>query len=277
MRKFSNNNSSYLMESPSEGKRIRMKTNLEETQQHLITAGLQHGQFAIDVGCASGETTRIMSKIVGNDSEVIGFDKSLSRINESTIVDAQKGIKNISYKNGSIYDMSCFSNNTFDFVWSRFLFEYLKEPIQAIKELKRITKTGGTIALADLDGNCLFHYPMNTKFKNGLNNILEVIQTSGFDPFVGRKLFSFFISAGFKPKDIEVAILPYHQIFGTPTQEVFENWQRKISILEENFKRLAPNKYAENEWVFDEFLKHLKSPDTITYSNIFIVSAKKNS
>lgn len=263
------------MESPKEGSRIRLKTNLDETRLHLLTGGLKKGDKAIDVGCASGDTTRIMSEIVGQKSTVVGYDKSNLRINESREIDIQNSITNIDYACGSVYNMSNIEDNSFDFVWSRFLLEYLEEPTKAIKEMKRITKENGTLSIADIDGNCLFHYPMSSEFELGLNNILRVIQKTGFDPFVGRKLFTYFINAGFRQEDIKVSILPYHQIFGTPPENIYQNWKRKMNILENNFKALAPEKYADNKWVFNEFLEHLKSSETITYSNIFIVSGKK--
>ena len=268
-------NKRYLMESPKEGHRIRLKTNSDETKLHLLTGGIKEGDKAIDVGCASGEATRIMSEIVGQESSVVGFDRSDLRINESREVDKQRAITNIDYASGSVYDMTNINDNSFDFVWSRFLLEYLEKPEEAIKEMKRITKENGILAIADIDGNCLFHYPMSSKFELGLNNVLQVIQKTGFDPFVGRKLFTYLINAGFKQEDIKVSILPYHQIMGTPPEHIFESWKRKINILEQNFKVLAPEKYVDNKWVFNEFLEHIKSSSTVTYSNIFIVSGKK--
>jgi len=275
MKNIDKENKRYLMESPEEGHRIRLKTNSDETKLHLLTGGIKVGDKAIDVGCASGEATRIMSELVGQQSSVIGFDKSDLRIKESREVDKQRAITNIDYASGSVYNMTDIKDKSFDFVWSRFLLEYLEKPEDAIKEMKRITKENGTLAIADIDGNCIFHYPMSSKFELGLNNVLQVIQKTGFDPFVGRKLFTYFINAGFKQEDIKVSILPYHQIMGTPPDDIFESWKRKINILEQNFKVLAPEKYVDNKWVFNEFLEHIKSSKTMTYSNIFIVSGKK--
>ncbi len=263
------------MESPKEGSRIITKTNYDETKMHLLEGGLSIGESAIDVGCASGKTTRIISEIVGADAIVCGFDRSIERIEESRKNDKEQSIDNIRYQNGSVYNMDCFTDNSFDFVWSRFLFEYLEHPLDALNEMKRITKVGGKLVVADLDGNCMFNYPVNPPLKKGLENVLSILRETGFDPFVGRKLYSFFRTVGFDQQNIKVSVLPYHQIFGTPTEHIMANWERKINILESNFKFLAPTKYAENKWVFQSFLDHLQSPDTITYSNIFIVTGLK--
>ena len=48
-----------------------------------------------------------------------------------------------------------------------------------------------------------------------------------------------------------------------------------MEILESNIKRLSPEGHKKYQWVFNEYLKHLSSEDTITFSNMFIAKATK--
>ena len=263
---------SYIMEDETEGKRILVKTQRVTTLEHLKIAGLEKGMHSLDVGCASGKVTREMAGIVF-PAKVIGFDASHKRIIESKKIDSEKGITNIDYICGDVYSIG-FDDNQFDFVWSRFLFEYLQDPLSALKELKRITKPGHKVVVADLDGNGVFHYPMSKKLSKGISAVINIIkEKAAFDPYAGRKLYNYFYRVDFK--NISVTTLPYHLIFGKAVSDTYSQWQTKIDILERNIIKLAPDKYKELKFVFKEMLAHLQKPDTLTYSTLFIVEGIK--
>jgi len=262
----------YLMEDKREGKRILIKTNRETTIEHLSIAGLKRRMDAIDIGCASGEVTREIAKIV-KPGKVTGLDISESRIRESKTIDKEENITNIEYVTGSVYRTNLLKDS-FDFVWTRFLFEYLKEPIIALKELKRITKLGGKVVVADIDGNIVFHYPIEKNLMSGINEIMAIInEKTGFDQYVGRKLYNYFYQVGFK--EIKVEIVPYHNLFGVPSGRVYFQWEEKIEIFRKNFELLEPEKHKAYEWVFQGLLDLLKRPETLTYSTLFIVQGIK--
>ncbi len=260
------------MESPCEGARIRQKTRSETTLEHLRLTGLGRGMSAIDVGCASGEVLREMARIV-YPARVVGFDLSADRIEESRAIDAELGFTNVDYQQGDVAAMP-FDDDRFDLVWSRFLFEYLPRPQEALAELKRIVRPGGKVVVADLDGNCTFNYPLDDDLAAGLDQIFRIIgQKTGFDPYVGRKLYSYFHQVGFE--DIRVDALPYHLIAGPPAAEIREQWAEKIRIFNDNFKMIEPERYPQFQPLFDRFLDFLDREDSLTYSVVFIVQGTK--
>lgn len=262
----------YLMESDREGARIRRKTKAATSREHLALAGLAPGMRAIDVGCASGEVLREMARIVA-PARVVGFDASTERIAESKQIDRDLGLNNVDYQVGDVCDMP-WPDDQFDFVWSRFLFEYLPQPIRALRELKRIARPGGKVVVADLDGNCAFNYPLSDELSAGLAEIFDLIGArTGFDPFVGRKLYTYFFEVGFS--EIKVDLRPYHTVFGAPSAEVMAQWREKIRIFQDNFQRLSPDKYRTAAPLFEGFLDFLAREDTVTYSVLFIVQGVK--
>ncbi|MBU0516130.1 MAG: methyltransferase domain-containing protein [Proteobacteria bacterium] len=264
--------SAYLMESDREGERIRRKTKADTSREHLALAGLEPGMRAIDVGCAGGEVLREMARIV-HPARVVGFDASAERIAESGRMDRDLGCTNIDYQIGDVDDIQL-PDDQFDFVWSRFLFEYLPEPIRALRELKRIARPGGKVVVADLDGNCAFNYPLSDELSAGLAEIFDLIGArTGFDPFVGRKLYSYFFEVGLK--EIKVDLRPYHTVFGAPSPEVMAQWEQKIRIFQDNFQKLSPEKYRTAAPLFEGFLDFLAREDTVTYSILFMVQGVK--
>ncbi|MEZ4483364.1 MAG: class I SAM-dependent methyltransferase [Syntrophotaleaceae bacterium] len=102
----------------------------------------------------------------------------------------------------------------FDFVWVRFVLEYHRSGAFGIVEkLNKILKPGGVLCLIDLDHNCLNHYGAPERFVNAINNIMKIVEVNeDFDPYVGRKLFSYLYDLGYE--DINVKISPHHLIYG---------------------------------------------------------------
>ena len=53
---------------------------------------------------------------------------------------------------------------SFDVVWTKYLFQWLKEPKRALKELKRVTPPGGIVVSCDFASFAIEHFPVNAKF-----------------------------------------------------------------------------------------------------------------
>jgi ubiquinone/menaquinone biosynthesis C-methylase UbiE len=260
----------YLMEHQSEGARLRNKTDDAATRSQLLKVGLKAGMAALDVGCGSGSVTVAMGRIAAPGTAV-GTDASDSRLEEARVVAGQSGVPNVAFRRGDAYCLP-FQDNTFDFVWSRFLLEYLQEPIAAIREMKRVTKPGGLVVCADLDGNCLFHYPIDTQLEMGLRKVMSILADRGFDPWVGRKLYHFCRTVGFS--HIDAHMVPHHLIAGTPCERERENWHRKIAILRENFLTVYPDN-EEIDCLAERFTQLIDSPDTFTYSPLIMIVGRK--
>ncbi len=259
----------YIMESESEGERVRRKTDLEATRFQLNALGLTQGMHSLDVGCASGAVTLEMAKIA-YPAKVIGIDRSEERIAEARTLAETKKIKNVEFVAGDVYELP-FENNRFDFLWSRFLFEYLKKPVTALEEMKRISKKGGYVITGDLDGNALFHYPIESRLEQGLINVTRFLSEFGFDAYVGRKLFHYYQKAGFS--EITPCMVPHHLIAGTPSISEIANWTEKTRTIRKNFGSIYPDK-EELEFVLCGLEEMIKNPDTFTYSPLIFMKGK---
>lgn len=260
----------YLMESDTEARRIFEKTDLLATKLQLELSGLKSGMYSLDVGCASGAATLELARIC-YPSTVVGVDTSDAQLTEARRTAKTVEVNNVTYMSGNVYHLP-FEDNSFDFVWSRFLLEYLKEPLVAISELKRVTKSGGLVVCADLDGNCLFHYPIDSQLESGLLKVLRKLSEKGFDPWVGRKLFSYYRTIGFSK--IVPHMVPHHLIAGKPSERDRNNWFNKIDTIRSKLKDDLESP-AEVEYLVKGFKTLIESPDTFTYSPLIIMIGTK--
>ena len=250
------------MKSDKEIKRLESKFDIDSAREQLQKLGFRNGMKFLDVGCGGGAMTRMVAKLAKR-SKIYGLDVDEGHIAYARNMAQKEHLLNISYIKGNIYSLP-FNDNTFDFIWSRFLFEYIKDPLSALKELKRVVKRGGVVCVGDIDGNCLFHYPINELFKKKLDKTMELLAPFGFDPFVGRKLYYFFSKAGFRKT--EMTLFPYHNIYGRPDKKDYENWKIKIESVV-NFireKKAASSEYADS--LKKRFMRLIRDENTFTYS-----------
>jgi ubiquinone/menaquinone biosynthesis C-methylase UbiE len=183
-----------------EQKRLNIQSIIfeNETRRTLDLAGIKAGMCCVDLGCGAGDTSFLLAKIVGNKGHVIGID-----INENAIKTCKKragesNSKNTQFFVRSIYDTQLKKHN-FDLVFSRFLFQHLKEPEKAIREMSRIAKKNGMLVIEELDHGSWLCYPSEPSLEKLRQMYVKLLQMNGSDPFIARKLYKIFAELGFQP------------------------------------------------------------------------------
>lgn len=261
----------YLMESEDEALRLELKTDISLVEKQAKWAGIKPGMRVADIGCGPGITTRILHALSQPNGETIGIDFSEPRIKYARENHHVKGIK---------YELEDIRNpleklGLFDFIWVRFVLEYyLRDSFDIVKNLLTILKPGGVLCLIDLDHNCLSHYGIPNRLINTVQSIMMELQSkANFDPYVGRKLYSFLYDLSFE--NIAVEVSAHHNIYGFLTKNDEYNFLKKVEI--------APQKvnYKFNEYRagYSEFIKEaeesFKNPRRFTYTPIILCKGNK--
>jgi SAM-dependent methyltransferase len=152
------------------------------------------------------------------------------------------------------------------------LLQYLREKEKAVAEMVRVCRPGGTVLLQDLDGQLLWHYPEDAVMQRGVERVVAALAATGFDAFVGRKLFWLAQNAGLKKLDVQVEC--YHLIAGAAEPRILTQWELKLDIAKAQMAKVFGSK-AEAEDQVGRFLEYLRRPDTLTYSTVFTVTGEK--
>jgi len=100
---------------------------------------LASGTVALDLGCGAGLATRWLHEAM-RDGYVVGVDLSLPHLKAASahhapLVQADGG-------------RPCFRDKAFDFVWACNTINHLREPVEALLELRKLLGAGGRVALA---------------------------------------------------------------------------------------------------------------------------------
>ncbi|CAN5126785.1 hypothetical protein BH23BAC2_BH23BAC2_24330 [soil metagenome] len=95
---------------------------------------------------------------------------------------------------------------------------------------------------------------------------------TGFDPNVGRKLFSFGKSAGFTFLNAEIEV--YHKKFGSLDYNNYNLWALKLEIAMGYLKQVSPD-VISLENLKNKFLASLRDENTILFSNLITITFEK--
>ena len=258
----------YIMEDPREALRLERKVDPVAWVQKYLAHRVCPGAEVLSVGCGPGV---ILRSVVNLDSSIraTGIDISRERLQQAR--ERNRDNSHVQFVCGDAQAME-FQSNSFDLVYCRMLLQYLKEKEKAVSEMARVCKPGGTVLLQDLDGQLLWHYPEDPSVQRTLEKVVAALATTGFDPFVGRKLFSMARNAGLTNIDVQAEC--YHLIVGEADPHILKQWELKLEIAGPQMSRVLGSE-SEARKQSQAFLDFLRRPDTLTYSTVFTVTGEK--
>jgi ubiquinone/menaquinone biosynthesis C-methylase UbiE len=114
-------------------------------------ARIQPGQRVLDIACGTGILARTVAERVGASGSVIGLD-----VNEGMLAVAARKAPQIEWRQGRAEALP-FENDNFDAVVSQFGLMFFEDRPLAIREMLRVLRPGGRLAVAVWDS--LEHIP----------------------------------------------------------------------------------------------------------------------
>jgi ubiquinone/menaquinone biosynthesis C-methylase UbiE len=115
----------------------------------IQTLQLPAGSQGLDAGCGIGLQTLLLAEAVGPTGHITGLDISSEFINYAEELVKKSGMQQqISFQQGDVCEIP-FEGNTFDWAWSSHCVGYAAsiDPLLALKELVRVVKPGGCVAI----------------------------------------------------------------------------------------------------------------------------------
>jgi ubiquinone/menaquinone biosynthesis C-methylase UbiE len=156
---------------------------------------LRPGMAVLDCGCGPGTITIGIAERVGV-GPVVGVDISDAQVELGREKAAERGILNVSFKQGSAYELP-FPDASFDAVFSNALLEHLREPTRALQEFLRVLRPGGRVGVSGPDWEAFLYSPPWEELTAAVRAYTEIQNRNGGDTLLGRKLLELLIDTGF--------------------------------------------------------------------------------
>lgn len=156
---------------------------------------LRPGMSLLDCGCGVGSITVDLAERVA-PGEVIGVDIDEDQLEIAESLAKERGIRNVRFELASIH-MLPFSEASFDAVLAHTLLMHLSDPLEALRKMQRLLKTGGIIGVSDDDYSTFVHSPSSPALEKAAEIWPKIVKLNGGSPSYSRGLRSLLREAGF--------------------------------------------------------------------------------
>jgi ubiquinone/menaquinone biosynthesis C-methylase UbiE len=260
------------MENDEESLRLDLKTDVRIVGEQATWARIKPGMRVLDVGCGIGKTTLALHGLVQPAGMAVGIDSSEERIKYAENIGANKTVELVRRD----FTLPLQDLGLFDFVWMRFVLEhYRAEAWSIVQHVAGVLKPGGILCLIDLDYNCMSHFEMPERLEKTTRELIELAETkANFDPFVGRKLYSYLYKLDFT--DIRVRVGAHHLIYGNLGAIDAYNWAKKMEVVSKKISFDFHRYSSGYEGYVAEFNAFFNDPGRFTYTPVISVCGYKS-
>lgn len=186
-----------------------------ENSAGYLLGQLDADQRVLDVGCGPGTITIDLGRHV---REVVGVDIA-EVIAVADGARAEAGVDNVRFVAGDVYGLD-FDDDTFDVVHAHQVLQHLSDPVAALREMRRVCRPGGIVAVRDSDYAGFIWAPLDERLDEWLALYRQIARGNDAEPDAGRFLLGWARAAGFADE----AVAPSASVWCFATPEDREWW-----------------------------------------------------
>lgn len=153
---------------------------------------LRPGLDVLDVGCGPGTITEDLARLVAPGGQVLGVDSAEQVVLAARDASAGVGVR---YE---VQDVTALDlpDASFDVVHAHQVLQHLPDPVAALREMRRVARPGGLVAVRDADYAAMAWYPASDGLDRWLALYRQMAVAQGGQPDAGRRLLGWARAAG---------------------------------------------------------------------------------
>ena len=194
-----------------------------ENSAAYLLGHLRAGMTLLDVGCGPATITADLARRVA-PGRVVGVDASAEvvavgwrSVDRTVPVDLEVG---------DVMALPA-ADGTFDIAHAHQVLQHLADPVAALREMARVVRPGGIIAVRDSDYGAMTWFPEDPRLEEWRNLYRTVARANGGEPDAGRRLLTWAYAAGLN----EVSPTASVWCFATPEERAWwgELWAARVT------------------------------------------------
>lgn len=170
------------------------KSRTAENSAAYLRDSLKPGLDLLDVGCGPGTITVDLARLVA-PGRVIGIDRSDDVLAQAAAYAAEQHV-DAAFETGDVYALA-YDDASFDVVHAHQVLQHLSDPVAALVEMRRVTRTGGVVAARDGDYSSFSWAPLDPRLDRWLEIYRAVARRNQAEPDAGRFLKKWALDAGY--------------------------------------------------------------------------------
>ena len=168
------------------------RSRTAQTSAAYLLPQLKPTDHLLDVGAGPGTITADLAGLV---AKVTATEIGPVELKLAQATAAERNIANIDFRTADVHALE-FGDDTFDVTHAHQVLQHVADPVQAFRELARVTKPGGIIAVRDGDYSGFCWWPRLPQLDTWLDLYRTAARENGGEPDAGRRLLSWAHAAG---------------------------------------------------------------------------------
>ncbi|MEU3409258.1 methyltransferase domain-containing protein [Streptomyces sp. NPDC006670] len=158
---------------------------------------LRPGMRVLDVGCGPGTITADLAELVAPGGRVTAVDAAADVLEAAAAYAAERGLEGaVDFAVADVHALD-FPDDAFDVVHAHQVLQHVGDPVRALREMRRVCRPGGIVAVRDADYAAMTWYPATPGLEEWQELYRRVARANGGEPDAGRRLLSWARAAGF--------------------------------------------------------------------------------
>ena len=195
----------------------------EDSAAYLLPH-LNAGIDLLDVGCGPATITADLADRVA-PGRVVGLDAASGALEAARATLAKRDLPaRVELIDGDIMSLP-FDDGTFDVAHAHQVLQHLSNPVDALAEMRRVTRPGGIVAVRDAVYSAMTWYPEPEGMKLWRSVYMATARANGGEPDAGGRLLAWAHRAGFT----EVTASASTWCYATPADRAWqsETWAQR--------------------------------------------------
>ncbi|MFI6673738.1 class I SAM-dependent methyltransferase [Kribbella sp. NPDC050470] len=169
-----------------------------ENSAGYLLPHLRPGMSLLDVGAGPGTITADLARLV-DPGKVTALEATEAALDITKTTFADLDIR-VQFVVGDVHKLDL-PDDTYDVVHAHQVLQHVADPVQALREMRRVCKPGGIVAVRDSDYHGFTWYPQLPELDEWMDLYQRMARANQGEPDAGRRLLSWAVEAGFEKVD----------------------------------------------------------------------------